>query len=699
MKNIKIKKQATGETFDLPEGYVIESEQNSPLFMKKGSQTVPILFPPSGNNRRLMEYPERLDKADKALKQMTVVVESGTVSKKGILAVGSAGRDAISANIGWDESLMYANMGEIMLRDIKGLPVVTVGGSSASIRVDLMLSWLTRVMKEESDADYFVFPVVLKKEWVNDSVFFEVLNDISDYTDQGTNGELLALESRTLIRVVEGKTVKFDVPKGYGVSPFLKVWRILELVFSSYGLTLENNPFKEHRQLKKLVMLNNTMDAILTGSLYYKDMMPDITVEKFFSLLYNKFGLQYFIDSSTNKVHLYFLRDIFLQSGPELIDCTRFKTAPANISYTGHKQLKIIQNRDIEGTEIKTDTFEDFLKAYAYQFIDTTDERFNSNYSSIFNAEERAYFIKDLNGQQRAVSSDFFNWDKKAGLAYEEIKQEDLSLPLGKYKHLQLFYLIGYKHAYSDVSVLDEIVEEGTQNEALPAFAFGWGRTSLSSPYVPEYFFASQDNRDWWGRFIYDASGVKYDISLQLNREDGLFNRFWKEYDTFLRHSAYEVNAELDIPEYEKQNIHMYRPILFEGQPLLAEQIKEKMNGKNTICNCKFRTLRPYRPYNLEEEQKIETYAPQNYYWRRETVKIPNIEEILDEMGIEFTYEGDESAEDAKRQSLLWLPPTEEEYVNGKTRVYEYDYFVIYTEIVPHRDPVHAVSTYYPEHI
>jgi len=703
--SIKIKKR-TGEIFDLPPDYIIETERNNPLFSKKGSQTVPISFQNTNTNRRLLEHAYRLDISKKVNNAIPVVIESGASQQSGLMVINSASDKLISANIGLDESEMYVNMGTTLLRNMNSFPPPFIaGGNSHDARVDAMLAHLTSIMKEQADADYCIFPIVLQQDRKEDGesskTYLEFLNE-TQYSDinnppNGAMGELLAWNTRILNRYFDGEAVLFDVPKGYGVSPFLKVWRLLELIFEHYNLSLENNPFKEHPQLKRMVVLNNTMDTILLGSLNYRDLMPDITITGFLDSLYNKFGLQYFANSNTRKVSLAFWKDIL--SSSNAVDYTKYKTEPPSIKYSQAKQLKLLASREIEGTEVKWNTFEEFLSAYEYQFTEFfPDAPFNQNLSSVYLAALRRYAVLDaLGGKPDHMSSDFFDWDKKADLPYEEIKMNDMCVPMGSHGlWYLLYYLVGYKHLYSSIAVAGEAADP-KQSTAKLAFAFAWGKTKWNNaPYNFNYFFASQDNCNEYGRFINDQNGKKYDISLTCHREDGLFNRWWKEYDAFLRHSNYEVDSKLKLPEPEIVNLKMHKTVLIDNQPFLTEQIKFQQNKLDSISDCKFRTLRLYQPFNLAEEQKILAYRPQKYYWRWEVERVPAIEAWLDENGIYYSIEGDRTSLDEGRRSLIWLPPSEEEYQNQSTRTFEYDYVVVWQWIVEQRTPVHAVVTFYP---
>ena len=700
--SLKIKKSSSGEIFDLPSGYVIESEKNNPFFSQKGSQSISIDFPNSDHNRLLLDNANRLDKAVKPTGAIRVVVETEHSQQAGVMVINSASAQAISASIGWDESEMYVHMGATQLRDLPNMPVLDFPGTIDQ-RITSMLTHLTDVMKETVEADYYVFPIVVKKD-VDEKEdaqgnkisqeYFEVLNDYEniklDANDQplpsnGAMGELLAWDDRIMPRYMDSEVILFKVPRGYGVSPFIKVWRILELIFDNYGFTLSQNPFKNHRQLRRLVVLNNTMDTILTGRLHYRDMMPDMTVKGFLDALYNKFGMQYFVHSNTRAVSLMFWRDVLAtHQSPE--DFTRYKTEPPSVSYTVNKQLRLSANREIEGAAVRYNTFEEFLDKYGFQFSETNAfTPYNPQITSVFNTQLRTYLMTEYYKGTQIISSDFFDWDKKADLPCEEIKMTDLSVPLNVYKkHGVLFYLTGIKHAWSDISVSGENIEPDQKTTKL-AFAFGWGNTKLQENPLPEfvtafrfnYFYASQDNRDVWGRFISDPLYGRYDLSLTCHREDGLFNRFWKEYDAFLRHSNFEVTAKLKIPENEIIRLNMFQTVFIDFQPFLPETIRFKQNKPEEIAEFRLRTMRLYEPFDLASEHAIPVYTPQLYFWEI-TIVVSPVEQHWIDSGYAYYINGMSIEEYTMKIAMFMLPPTEEEYLNHLTRTMTLNYTIGY---------------------
>ena len=690
---IKIRKTDGGEIFDLPPGYVIEAEKNNPLFSNKGSQTVPVNFPTTDKNNRLLDFPFRIDRTSKPNDTIPVIVETGSVQQKGLLSVNSASGKVISATIGYDESEMYAVMKDMQLRDMPILSdpkfIKSFGGNNTNEKVDSMLAHLTAVYKQQTEAEYYVFPVIVKKETTQSEnlskTYLEIINepdakslDINNLPN-GKIAELKALNNRTIVRYENGQEIQLTVPKGYGVSPFLKVYRILEIIFLNFGFNITENPFKDHRQLKKMVALNNTIDAVLTGTLYYKDLMQDCTILEFLDSLYAKFGMLYFADSNSKAVRIKFLKDILNpKAASGSVDLNPSKTQETTLAFQQAKQLRLKMNRELEDANTAFSTMEEFIKRFDYQFTERID--FDDGTTQIFRSEDCKYLILNIftsvsQGYDIEQSSDFFDWDKKSeNINYEDIEMKDLCLPFykigGTLGMQTLQYLVGFKHGYSDIFVGGTKQEE-IGDQAKIAFAFAWGLTSFRSAGLYSTFFASQFNRNSVGNFISDEKDIKYDISLTCNREDGLYNRFWKEYDAFLRHSNQQITCNLHLSDNDFVQFKMYEKAFINNQPVIAEQIKYKFNDTgDKIAESTFRTLRLYEPFDLIGEQKIPNYFPQKYFWAFTTQEIgigvgslirTDFDSFYTVNGVQIPV-----------NYLSYLPPTEAQFASQETRIFKY---------------------------
>ena len=143
----------------------------------------------------------------------------------------------------------------------------------------------------------------------------EKSNGAPDYWEMLTPWALWVGDGNGTLRVdrlIDGELTKVTVPFGYGCSPFVKVWKILECVFADLGLTMDCNPFREEDDLKNLVVLNNTADALCTGVLDYRELMPDCTVEEFLHSLFVRFGMVYRTNFDSMVATVRLVRDMSL---------------------------------------------------------------------------------------------------------------------------------------------------------------------------------------------------------------------------------------------------------------------------------------------------------------------------------------------------------------------------------------------------
>ena len=115
--------------------------------------------------------------------------------------------------------------------------------------------------------------------------------------------------------------------------------RVLDFIFSEFGYTITENPFKTDKELSSLVILNNAADCCVTGILNYADLMPDCTIEDFLNALYVRFGLVYNVSSDTKTATLRLIRDI-MEDEPA-VDLSRNLTAEPLINYETARQIKL----------------------------------------------------------------------------------------------------------------------------------------------------------------------------------------------------------------------------------------------------------------------------------------------------------------------------------------------------------------------
>lgn len=349
MIEIKIK----GEALDLPRDMKVSIEETNPVYNELGSQSMPVTVPVTRRNIRLLDGVHRLDAGvDPNTPAQKVDVVDGTYIRCGLMNVTESGRGSgYVFNVGFDNSAAYAKWKDRKLGDLEGLPVYEPEGAQYPIDELLRELYNNYLGADPQLTDWAVFPVAINDNGTPGDKFWEVLN---------VPGARDMVQPRQIKRVIDGKVTTVNVPDGYGVSPMLRVWKVLDLVFNDLGLEVVANPFKADRELARLVVLNNVADSVCNGRVKYADLMPDCTVSEFLNSLWVRFGLVYNIDYRAGTVDMRLIKDIINQhDAPGLDDLL---TEPELLKYEVKQYVKLSASTSITGAEPATARFEDFIR-------------------------------------------------------------------------------------------------------------------------------------------------------------------------------------------------------------------------------------------------------------------------------------------------------------------------------------------------
>lgn len=411
--NIRIK----NASLDLPSNFRIEITDSNPIFNDRGSQSVPATVPATDRNCRVFGFPTRLDTAeDPNNPEKKVTVVDGSYVRSGAMNVTGAGRKSgITFNVGFDNSTAYAKWHSQRLCDIENLPEyipVHLGGEQ---ELSHLLNYLYNIY-QAADAqkhDFAVFPVVIDKHEIDGTTHWEMLNTLH-------NEKQCPLEQpRNIWRVIDGKLTNLSVPEDYGITPFLRVWRVVELIFADLGLEILSNPFKEDIELARLVVLNNAADAICNSKIKYCDLMPDCTVSEFLNALWVRFGMVYDIKFDAATVEIRLLRDIVHEPGGEKWD--DFTSDVADITYNNPQYVKLSAKTSIEGAEPSHERFEDFVRG-----LDVGKVHLGASVGSWINLSPRQdhdwdgdfsddYYDEEDPGDPGAIDDPFDDYDDDLG--------------------------------------------------------------------------------------------------------------------------------------------------------------------------------------------------------------------------------------------------------------------------------------------
>jgi hypothetical protein len=271
-------------TFDLPDGFALSLERTNPFFTDEGDTSVPVTLPSSPHNLQLLEHIERIDAKNNDMAKAEAWLTVGAVTVKGLLIIDTLSKeDGIDAAFTFRNGGLYAEYREKPLKEIFANMVVDQGSPSAAV------SHLQGIYNAVTNTnDYTCFPVMGQADDASTDGY-TVINQVS--------GSTLISNPRPFRA---GSTLLY-VPEGYGVTPFIYLHRMLDLMFEAMKYEVKENVFSGRRPL---VVLNNTIDAIVNGTICYADMVPDMTVSDLLYWLRDRFMVQAVVDSNTMTVRI-----------------------------------------------------------------------------------------------------------------------------------------------------------------------------------------------------------------------------------------------------------------------------------------------------------------------------------------------------------------------------------------------------------
>lgn len=572
--------------FDHATDFTIAVEEKSPIMNDRGSQTVPATVPPTPHNLLITGFAHRLDCAAAPMRDKTCAVVDGVYHRTGIINLVSASRkDGVTFNIGFDNSEAYEAWKKKKMNELV-LPVLGTGD------VDALRTTLQTAYTNGDGGDYAVFPIAVEREEISSGnskvVYWGMLNQVSSGT--------LVSGARTQQQPVGGTVMNVTLPNGYGVTPFLYVWRALELVFNALGYEIEANPFTVG-DLANVVILNNTADCIVNGYLRYSDLMPDCEVKAFLTALYVRFGLVYLLNQDTKKVKLELVRNIIAKQVRK--DLTDALAEWPTVSFEAHKQLKLSAKTSLYNAEPTNARLEDYLKGTSLANINIVDERSPNDVNTKKLIYERItgkfYRWDEDNNQYTDSVSGWFAWDPQTeGVEANELSSEDECVPMLKVDDVYYpGYITGAVHRHSYIKGRES---EKEKNQTPLAFVISYGQR---------------------GRITPPGDAPTGSLSLLFQYADGLFARFWKGYDAILRHAFEKVEITARMTPAQLLGLKLLDPVKLQGQPLLIDGFDYTLPAPTrTEVTMTLRTLRLKGAENLDGEQNIPTIGNATKTWK-----------------------------------------------------------------------------------
>ena len=291
----------SGEAYDLASGSKLEITRANPFFNDIGEQSLPISLPLTPKNSRLLQFPNRLDRTEHPVKELDVIVRHGVFNQHCRQVIFGVDATTIDTTFYLNTGDFYTRMKEISINDIFGDTVWNY--DDVGIVLDKMWQWYIH-----GNDTFAVFPVIANDPNKQDG--YKMLNRI-DFDAAPFYQSYFPFYNR-ITRTETVDEVEIAIPRGYYMTPFLKCNWVLNAIFEYLGYKLNDNFFTRTPEFQRLVFLNNTADAIVTGVIHAVDLLPSGNISDLLDVFRKRFRCE-FIPNQDKTVDIVLFEEVIVK--------------------------------------------------------------------------------------------------------------------------------------------------------------------------------------------------------------------------------------------------------------------------------------------------------------------------------------------------------------------------------------------------
>lgn len=357
----------SGSKFDLPLDLKLNIEIASPVFSKAGAMSLPVSLPLTDNNRRLLQFPDRLDMYDseeeviRAIPDISVIVKQGSWQQVATMSISGCSEEAVESTLYFNESNIWSKLDAVTVpQAMAGLRFGEIPeyGAEEYYRTQLIAQFydymippylsgsdLNNWLKEH---DFIVAAMKTKDGWLNEPACVKryVTGNVDNWTlheelmtkqctHEGESYKMVRMKSEfewytTTACYGQKKPQVYDYSTstwmvGYRnknkhlyCTGFLRLDVVLKQIFNYLGYALEYD-FDTYWPYwydgfeviwNQIVVLNNTMDAIYPGFMPYSALVPEVTAKEFVAAVQAQFGVVFTLQSDNKTVKMQFTEKI-----------------------------------------------------------------------------------------------------------------------------------------------------------------------------------------------------------------------------------------------------------------------------------------------------------------------------------------------------------------------------------------------------
>lgn len=598
---------------DLPKDFALSMERTNPLMSDQGDSSETVTLPSSTHNLAVLGHRERIDRAECYDNKVEAILQVGPVQKRGQLVIDTAHRrKGIAASFAIDNSDLYSTSKEKTLKEIFG----DYGETFQSVQAACGHMQDVYDGIERTTSPYMVFPVAIAPYEKNGVRYYQYNNDVNDLNH-------LIWEGRN---VNEGDTL-MRVPDGYGIAPFLRLSKLVELLFYRLNYEVTENCLADW-PFHRMVLVHNCSDCLVQPVLKYRDLVPSCKLKEFLEWLNNKLHVQPVVNSETHQVKIVAM-ETMLTASPDL-DISKLVNGDFTVQLNPSKRVVLTPTNKIEGTEPAAATFDKLMEKYGH-YAAITEQEFAtletaqpaySNCLVMRKATGQFYMLEyDPNEEHQVaklLGTNHFTYDRENSDESEDFSQAD-SLPLmlcvEKYSKNSTAPFIGertHAHTTYNGSTADDKQDIILVQAAIDS-RFAYKTTGTTQPYIP---------------FI-QPDGAEYFLNLGLGVcPYDLFDACWSRYNTLLLNHPTHFEGEVKYNIGQIIDMDMTRLKLCKGQHLMPLSASSSIKPRPPLTDAKFMLVKTF--VDGVEDSPILPDDYQKLVW----VITNNIDEVVEDLWI-----------------------------------------------------------------
>ena len=346
----------SNQLLDLPQDMQLSLQRESPFFSKEGSFALPLTLPDTDHNRQQLGFINRLDMqmTSSSTNQFSAILTIGAMQQQVTLTVLSyAPGEGFEVSLLLAESCIWNRLQGVSLKQVLQTrfydpPVRTAlhssgQGSVGTTTPDDTIEALDERARRQDSGNTATLTNDIRTRLFTD--FLDSLNPEFEVatviTPNGVINEPVPPADPDMsaepyhLMLIDGEKVLG--PEGIGHSVFLHLDYVIYQIFDYIGRTLDMEEVRNRKfvqpegssnitfgmMLRRILILNQTIDALVPGRIYYDTLVPDVQCLDLLQALFALFGVG-FIEQTDGTVRMRLLEDVLTQT-PEKLNLSRMQ--------------------------------------------------------------------------------------------------------------------------------------------------------------------------------------------------------------------------------------------------------------------------------------------------------------------------------------------------------------------------------------